>query len=77
VEDIPLDLDEVDGLLSEEDLDFIADVLDVGSSAVAIVFEHTWAAKLSSAVRGSQGQVVMNERIPADVVAAALVAEDD
>ena len=64
----------IDGLLSDTDLDEIAAGLDVGSSAVAIVFEHAWAARLSAAVRGSQGQVVLDERIPADVVEAALEA---
>jgi hypothetical protein len=64
----------VDGLLSDADLDEIADALDVGSSAAAIVFEHAWAVRLSSAVRASNGQVVMDERIPADVVEAALQA---
>lgn len=64
-------------LLSEDDLDLISDALEVGSSAVAIVFEHAWAARLASAVRGSKGQIVLNERIPADVVAAALEAARD
>ena len=64
----------VDGLLSDTDIDEIAGALEVGSSAVAIVFEHAWAARLSAAVRGSQGWVVMDERIPADVVEAALAA---
>ena len=62
-------------LLSDEDLDSISDQLEVGSSAVAIVFEHAWAARLASAVRGSKGEIVMDERIPADVVMAALEAE--
>lgn len=59
-------------LLSDDDLDFISDELEVGSSAVAVVFEHAWAARLATALRGSAGEVVLNERIPADVVEAAL-----
>lgn len=64
-------------LLSDEDLDAIADELEVGSSAVAIVFEHAWAARLASAVRGSKGEIVLDERIPAAVVEAALEAARD
>jgi hypothetical protein len=64
-------------LLSDEDLDFISDELDVGSSAVAVVFEHAWAARLATALRGSKGEVVLDERIPADVVEAALELTGD
>ncbi len=64
-------------LLSDDDLDFISDELEVGSSAVAVVFEHAWAARLASAVRGSKGEIVLAERIPADVVEAALDSVDD
>lgn len=61
-------------LLSDEDLDLLSEGLEVGSSMLAIVFEHAWAARLSSAVRASKGQVIMSERIPAPVVQAALDA---
>ena len=61
-------------LLSEEDVLAIAESLEVGSSAIAIVFEHAWAARLVTAVRESHGEVLINERIPADVVSAALAA---
>lgn len=64
-------------LLSDDDLDFISDELEVGSSAVAIVFEHAWAARLASAVRGSGGEVMLDERISADVVEEALAAVRD
>ncbi len=62
------------GLLSEDDLAGLADALVPGSSAAAVVFEHTWAAELSSAVANSNGTVIFNERIPAPVVQAALAA---
>ncbi len=62
------------GLLSEDDLAGLADALVPGSSAAAVVFEHTWAAELSSAVANSNGTVILNERIPAHVVQAALAA---
>ena len=64
-------------LLSDEDLDFISDELEVGSSAVAIVFEHAWAARLASAVRGAKGEIMLDERISAEVVEEALAAVQD
>jgi hypothetical protein len=61
-------------LLSDDDLDLLTEEMEVGSSLVAIVFEHAWAARLSSAIRGAKGELVFNERIPASVVAAAIEA---
>ena len=62
------------GLLSDEDLDLLADDMEVGSSLVAIVFEHAWAARLASAVRGAKGEIMMDERVPHAVVEAAIAA---
>lgn len=59
-------------LLNEEDLLALAESLDPGSSAVAMVFEHTWARDLAAAVRGSEGEVIFSDRIPRDVVEAAV-----
>lgn len=63
-------------LLNDEDLLAIGESLDPGSSAVAIVIEHAWARDLASAVAGSEGQVVLSERIPREVVQAAVAALD-
>ncbi len=63
-------------LLSDEDVEIIGDDLEVGSSAVAIVFEHAWASRLMSAVQASKGELVLDQRIPAEVVAAAVAAAD-
>ncbi|HQZ85004.1 MAG: hypothetical protein QG671_366 [Actinomycetota bacterium] len=64
-------------LLSDEDIEVIGEGLELGSSAVAVVFEHAWATRLLSAVRGSKGELLLDERIPAEVVAAALAATDE
>jgi hypothetical protein len=64
-------------LLSDEDIELIGEDLEPGSSAVAIVFEHAWASRLVAAVRASKGEVVLDQRIPAGVVAAALAAADE
>lgn len=61
-------------LLNDDDLASMADALDPGSSALAVVWENTWARRLVAAVRGSGGELVAQYRIPHDVVAAALDA---
>lgn len=64
-------------LLSDSDLDKIADGLDPGASAMVIVWENSWAARLAAALRGSHGQVVAQERIPRDSVLRAIAALDE
>ncbi|MCU0301799.1 MAG: DUF6325 family protein [Candidatus Nanopelagicales bacterium] len=66
--------DEELDLLSDEDLQGFADALEPNSSALAVVWENTWAARLATAVRDSGGEVVAQIRIPAANVAAALEA---
>lgn len=69
-------IEDVLDLLNDEDLLIIADALEPGSSAVAIVIEHAWARDLASAIAGADGQVVLNERIPREIVQAAVAAID-
>jgi uncharacterized membrane protein len=61
-------------LLSDEDLAIIADDLRPGSSAMVVVWENSWAARLASSLRESHGQVVSLERIPREVVVTAIEA---
>jgi hypothetical protein len=60
------------GLLSDEDLDAAADVLEPGSSALLLVWENTWAAPLATAIRESGGQLVASGRIPINAILGAL-----
>lgn len=64
-------------LLSEEDLVGLAEALEPGSSALVLVWENAWAARLATAVAGSNGRLVAMERIPRDTVLAALAALDE
>ena len=64
-------------LLSEEDLLGIADQLEAGSSALVIVWENSWAARLAAAVRASHGQLISQERIPRQTVLRAIAALDE
>jgi hypothetical protein len=61
------------GLVSEADIDVVAADLANETSAAVIVWEDAWAERFADAVRGSAGQVLAHERIPSEVVEAALV----
>jgi uncharacterized membrane protein len=62
------------GLMSEDDLDAAAAVLEPGSSALLLVWENTWAAPLATAIRESGGQLVSSGRIPVNAILSALDA---
>jgi hypothetical protein len=62
------------GLLSDEDTDEAASVLEPGTSAALLVFENQWAAPFAAAVRRSGGQLVASGRIPVQALLAALDA---
>ena len=67
------DLDhDIEGLVSTEDLDHEADLLEPGTSAIIVVWENLWAQRFTDAVRAAGGVLVDNQRIPAEVVEAAL-----
>jgi uncharacterized membrane protein len=71
---------EVGGFVNSEDIDYAADALEPGSSAVLIVWEDTWANGLYEAVRGAQGVMLEGARIPAQLIDAALAdlgSDDD
>ncbi|MEV1026024.1 DUF6325 family protein [Streptomyces sp. NPDC050264] len=63
-------------LLSDTDLRAVSDDLAPGSSAMIVVWENTWAARLSAALRDSKGEIMMLERIPRKAVLAAIAALD-
>jgi Family of unknown function (DUF6325) len=71
------DISDIDkGLLNEEGIQLAADALEDNSSAGLLVFENVWAAKFAEAVRNADGQLVANERIPYDIVQAAMAAAE-
>jgi hypothetical protein len=72
-----LDIDgEAEGLLSPEDIEAAAEALEPDSSALFIVWEDLWAADLATAIWASGGQMVAGERIPREVVQAALLSAE-
>jgi hypothetical protein len=59
-------------LLNDEDAHLIAAELDDNSSAALLVWENAWASRFREAVLNANGQLIAHERIPADVVEAAI-----
>ncbi|HEY5858201.1 MAG TPA: DUF6325 family protein [Aldersonia sp.] len=64
-------------LLSDDDLGDIAEGLEPGNSALVIVWENSWAAAFTTAVRNSNGEVILHDRIPREIVEAAVAALDE
>jgi hypothetical protein len=80
------DLDEVDELrrleaelaelLSVEDVANLAESMEPGTTAAALVYENRWAAPFASALRHAGGQLIANGRIPIQAIVASIEAED-
>jgi hypothetical protein len=67
-------LNDVTELLNEEDAYELAGSLDNGSSAGIMLFENVWATRFAQAVRASNGEVLLNERIPSSVIEEVIAA---
>ena len=64
-------------LLSDEDLTRVAERMPDNSSALVLVWENTWASRLATALRESDGRMVFMERIPRAEVVRAITALDE
>jgi Family of unknown function (DUF6325) len=60
------------GLLNEEDLAAAGEELEPNSSAALLVWEDVWATKLRDAILNAGGEVLDLERVPYEVVQAAV-----
>jgi hypothetical protein len=63
---------EAGGLLNDEDIAFAAEALEPDSSAALLVWEDRWAAPLADALHNAGGVLIAGERIPRDIVEAAM-----
>jgi hypothetical protein len=61
-------MDQLDALISDEDVDALAAGIAPGSSAAILVFEHTWAKPFRDAVVASGGLLAANFRVPGAIV---------
>jgi hypothetical protein len=65
---------EVGGLISGEDIEFVAADLAPGTAAAVLLVEDLWAASLSRVLDRSGALLVEGARIPRDMVDAAFAA---
>ena len=68
---------EVNELLTDEDIEAAGEELEPESSAALLMFENTWAARLTSAIRSANGEVVAFERVPHEALAEFLAGVKD
>ena len=61
-------IDELDGLIGEEDIEDFGDQLEPGSSIALLVVEHVWAKSFADAVANSGGVLLESIRIPREVI---------
>jgi uncharacterized membrane protein len=66
-----VDSDGVD-LISAEDLHAIGEELEPNTSAAMLVWENTWATKFADAIREADGELLDHDRIPHEVLQAAV-----
>ena len=62
-------------ILAADDVAFLAEAMENGSTAGVLVWENAWAAPFASAARRSGGQLVASGRIPIQAIAASIEAE--
>ncbi len=60
------------GLISDNDIIEIGEALEPESSAAILVWEDLWAARFADAVRNAGGVLVDIQRIPNEIVQAAI-----
>jgi hypothetical protein len=64
------------GLINEADMMDIGEALDANSSAAILVWEDLWAARFKDAVVASGGVLVDIQRVPYEIVDAAIAYKD-
>ena len=64
----------VTSVLTDDDVDTVAEDLPVGSAAAVLVFEHTWVLPLRDAIVDAGGVLLDSVRIPGPVVDEVLAA---
>jgi hypothetical protein len=66
-----LDAD-VGGLISPEDIEHAAELLEPNSSAALLIWEDLWATPFAEAVRRADGVLIEGARIPHELITTAL-----
>ena len=63
---------EASTLFAEEDVQKVGEVMEMNSSVALLLFEHVWATRFRNAVLNANGRLIAGERIPREVVDAAV-----
>jgi hypothetical protein len=63
---------DIEGLLTPADIEALGQQLGPNSTAAVMLFENKWATRFRDAVLRADGEVVMLERIPKQVVDAMM-----
>lgn len=63
---------QITGMITEEDVELVGDALENSCTAAAMLFENLWAIRFKEAALEANGRVLMQERIPHEVVLAAV-----
>jgi len=66
---------DISGLISDEDVQTIAQSLDNDSFAALMLFENTWATTFRDAILKADGQLLLNARIPSAVIDQVMAAQ--
>lgn len=67
----PLEI-EISGIVQVEDIDAIAEGMENDTTVAVLLFENLWAIKFKEAVINANGQLLIQERIPSEVVEETL-----
>ncbi|WP_353827093.1 DUF6325 family protein [Agromyces sp. SYSU T0242] len=68
---------EASGIVGDEDIDELAEMVPPGTSGAIMAIELLWAKQIASAFAASGGEVLQVERIPATVVNEVLAEASD
>ncbi len=63
---------EVSGIIQVEDIEGIAEKMEPGTTAAAMLFENLWAIKFKEAVLRADGRLIEQLRVPNEVVEEVL-----
>ena len=68
---------DVNGMLSDEDVNMIASTLEPDSSAALMLFENSWARRFIESLENAKAEVVISERVPRVVINQLMAAQAD
>ncbi len=67
---------EIRDLINQDDIQRFAEALEPNTSAAVLVWEDAWARAFADAVRNAGGTLVAHDRIPYQIVEAAIQAAE-